>query len=784
MTWKWTRVHDRDDGDVPVDVNGAELALNEAGKDSEQLLGDCKEPNALHDGAVAAPPPFFMQKKPVAAWAVGSLGMLFLVVVISVIRGGTLRAAIDPLATFNGAADWIELLPHDVVSHLDTQVDPCDDLYAFSCGSWLKQVEIPDDKSSVSLSFSTVHDENQKVLQEVMQQGWPLVSELYDSCMNFSNTSSATADEASMAVLSPALEQIAAVTSKSDLFQLAGKLSKAGPEFLTGLGVSADAREATVYALYAFQTGLSLPDPQYYLDHEKFITISDAFHAYVVELFSLVGSESHEAASQASSVLLFEQTIAPLFVPKEKLQDPVAMYNRMSVAQAAEKYPLLFAQFVNGKGMLEHLVAQNASVIIGTPSFFERVGDLVTGDSVTLDNLKAVLTYQYISAHASILSEPFVQASFSFFAQTLGGQKRRAPRWKVCVQRVVGSFPDLAGKYFALLQFDKASKRLADQLVKQLQASLRKNLEHVDWLDEPTRQGAIEKLGNMTNLVGYSNRSGHFHYELHGDAPLAKNMQMIWKHYFDRDVARIGELVDRNEWAMTGADVNAYYKPTANHIVFPAGILQPPLFAREQHPARNFGAIGSVIGHELTHGFDASGRQFDGGGDLRDWWSNDTETKFLQRTDCFVRQYDEFAVTSGYDQDKVLGHVNGNFTLSENIADNGGVKLSFHAYETYVADTAKELNGFNEDGATTVSQSQPGPDLPTDVADKLFFISFAQEFCSKVSDASMIKKLATDPHSPDQWRINGVARNSHDFARVFSCPAGSPMNPTKKCKLW
>uniref|UniRef100_A0AAV1TPZ6 Endothelin-converting enzyme 1 n=1 Tax=Peronospora matthiolae TaxID=2874970 RepID=A0AAV1TPZ6_9STRA len=710
--------------------------------------------------------------------------MLLLVAFIPVIRGGPLHPPKELQEDTTDAADWIELLPQDVVSHLDTQVDPCDDLYAFSCGSWLKQAEIPDDQSSVYLSFTTVHDENQKVLKKVMQQGWPLLGDLYDSCMNFSNTSSATADAASVSVLSPALEQIAAVTSKSELFQLAGKLSIVGPNFFTGLGVSADAREATAYALYASQTGLSLPDPQYYLDHKMFKSISDAFHAYVVELFSLVGLESHKAASQASSVISFEQTIAPLFVPKEELQDPVATYNRMTVAQAAEKYPLLVAQFMDGKGMLENLVARNASVIVQTPSFFERVGDLVTGDSVTLDTLKAVLTYQYINAHASALSEPFVQASFSFFAQTLGGQRRRAPRWKVCVQRVVDYFPDLAGKYFALHRFDKASERLADQLVMHVQASFEKDLEQVDWLDGPTRQVALEKLGNMTNLIGYSNRTEHFPHKLRGDAPLVKNMRMIWKHYFDRDVARIGRRVVRNEWAMTGADENAYYQPTANQIAVPAGILQRPFFAREQHPARNFGAICSIIGHELTHGFDASGRQFDGGGNLRDWWSNDTETKFLQRTDCFVRQYDEFAVTSGDDQDKVLGHVNGNFTLSENIADNGGLKLSFHAYRTYVAKQAKELNKINEDEATTVLQSQPKLDIPADVADKLFFISFAQEFCSKVSDASMIEMLATDPHSPNQWRINGAASNSHDFARVFSCPAGSPMNPTKKCKLW
>ena len=282
-----------------------------------------------------------------------------------------------------------------------------------------------------------------------MEQGRPLVGELYDSCLNFSNTSSVTADAVSVAFLSPAIKQIAAATSKSIVFQLADKLTKAGliPEassdlpsfvFLAKLHLWADARESTTYALYASQTGLTLPDPQYYMDHKQFDSISDAFHAYVVEVFSLIGWKSHKAASRASSVIAFEQALAPLFVAKENLQDPVASYNRMSAAQAAEEYPLLFAQFVDGTGMLENLVSRNASMIARTPSFFERAEELVTGDSVSLDTLKAVLTYRYISTYASILSEPFVQASFTFFAQTLRGQKRRAPRWKVCLQRVIG----------------------------------------------------------------------------------------------------------------------------------------------------------------------------------------------------------------------------------------------------------------------------------------------------------------------------------------------------------
>ncbi|OWZ01680.1 Endothelin-converting enzyme [Phytophthora megakarya] len=678
------------------------------------------------------------------------------------------------------------MLPSDVASHISRETDPCDDFYEFSCGAWQRQMEIPEDKPSVFLSFSTVNDENQKVLKELMQQGWPLVGELYDSCMNFSNTSSTTADEASLTVLAPVLQKIAAVKSKKKLFQLAGELSKAGPDFLTGMSVSADAREATRYALFASQTGLSLPDPDYYLDKKKFDAISDAFHAYVVELFLLAGWESRAAAARASSVIGFEQTLAPLFVAKEKLQDPVASYNKMPVAQAAEKYPLTFAKFVNGTGLLTSLKAKDADVIVETPTYFERVEKLVTGDSVTLDTLKAVLTFQYISSYAGVLSEPFVQASFSFFARTLRGQKTRSPRWKVCLQRVTDNFPDLVGKYFALLRFDEASEQLASQLVTQVQTSLHKNLGRVDWLDGPTRQAAIEKLGNMTNLIGHSTRPEHFPYELRGDAPLAQNMRIIKKHEFDRVVARIGGPVDRSKWAMTSAAVNAYYQPTANQIVFPAGILQPPFFARGRHPARSQQvAIGSIIGHELTHGFDASGRYYAGDGNLQDWWSNDTVKEFSKRTDCLVHQYSNFPMTSG-GSDKLLGYVNGNYTLSENIADNGGVKLSFAAYQTYITEQTQQLSKMSESEAEELTgpMSQAERNLPAGAADKLFFISFAQAFCAKTSDASTTQRLATDPHSPERWRINGVASNSRDFARVFSCPVGSRMNPKTKCQLW
>ena len=329
---KIDKVTKRNDGyaaKLPLDDDDALATKEQTIKDEQPLVnredGSMKYANRWS----------LLLQKPVVAWAVGGLGVLFLLMVVLVIRRSTLQTSQVTLRT--QAKTWVDMLPDDVVTHMDKEVDPCDDFYAFSCGSWLKNVEVTEDSSSVSLSFSTAGDENEKVLKDVMQQGWPLVGELYDSCMNFSNTSSATADDASLKVLSPVLKQIAATKNKKELFRLAGALYKGETTFLTEFVINGDAREATVYALYALQAGLSLPDPQYYFDRKQFDSISDAFHAYVMKLFVLVGWGSRAAASQTSTVIDFEQTLAPLFVSKEKLEDPVATYNRMSVAQAADR---------------------------------------------------------------------------------------------------------------------------------------------------------------------------------------------------------------------------------------------------------------------------------------------------------------------------------------------------------------------------------------------------------------------------------------------------------------
>ncbi|TDH71096.1 hypothetical protein CCR75_005735 [Bremia lactucae] len=771
---KWTKVTENDKTLGSVDDN----QVAQTQQNDEQPLVAIEEDSLGH-----AMPPAPLLQKPLAAWAVGGLVALFLLVVVLVVRSGILQTQQRvKFATFG--PKWVDLLPSEVKIHMNVDIDPCHDFYEFSCGAWQAQSKIPDDKGSISLSFTTVHDANLEVLNTVMQQGWPLVGELYDSCMNFTTTSPAIADTTSRRVLEPALQLIAATTSKTELFQVAGYLSQEGPNFLTGLYVTADAKEATQYALYATQSGLSLPDPEYYLNKKHFESLREAFFTFVLDLFRLTGFETDAAASHATTVLAFEQLVAPLYVPKETLQDPVATYHRERIADTINAYPLLFGAFVNGTEQLARLVASNTDVIVRTPSFFTQTEQLVAGVSVTLDTLKAVLSYKYIKSKAATLSEPFVQASFAFHGKMLNGQQKRAVRWKVCVECVTNVFPDLVGKYFALVRTNDASEQLARDMVAQLQMSFHTALDHVDWLDASTRNAALVKLANMTNLIGHSMQHKHFPLELQREAPLATNLAIVAKYEFQRIMGRIGSLVDRTEWSMSSADVNAYYEATANKIVFPAGILQPPFFGQNRHPARNFGSIGSIIGHELTHGFDDSGRHYGGDGNLVDWWSHATATEFQERTSCLVAQYNRYQVNSSTEVDKLLGHVNGNYTLGENIADNGGVKLAFMAYHAFLAKKTRQLHTSVIDNTKEATRSSDKLKLPPVVADRLFYISFAQTFCSKKSDASAIKSLASDPHAPGRWRINGVASNSPDFTQAFSCPAGSTMNSKTKCQVW
>ncbi|KAJ0396778.1 hypothetical protein ATCC90586_008018 [Pythium insidiosum] len=703
--------------------------------------------------------------------ALVGLGALFLLVVGLVVsrNGGASREEAK-----DGVNDVWGELPADVQQMIDRKVNPCDDFYQFSCGQWIKNADIPGEKTAVYASFSKVEDQNELVLKEIMDENLPYVGDLYNTCMN-----TTAIDALGVAPLRDTLKRIAETISKNALFRLAGELSRTGgPDFLTALAVQADAKDATAYLLYASQSGLALPDPQYYLDSKRWDDLAKPYEEFISQLLALAGWKEADAEADAKLIISFEQALAKIFTPKEELMDPVKTYNAVKLTDAMRSYPLLLGEFLSGTAVpttvaanARAVEAQRELVSVETPAFFAEAEKLML--TTSLATLKAVLAYQVLVGAASSLSEPFVQASFDFFARRVGGQRERAPRWKVCLHRVVSAFPQLMSKYFAMKTFDLASETAAKDLVARLEKAMLALLDDdVPWLDAETRAAAKAKMARVANLIGHSTRPERLPFVLSNDASYWANRQVVAAARFNRSVLRIGTSVDRDEWFMAASEVNAYYNPAANQIVFPAGILQSPFFARRRHPSQNYGAIGSIIGHEITHAFDDNGRYYDGAGNLVDWWRDDTDAAFRARTTCLVRQFSAFPVVSAIDETTVLGYVNGNYTLGENIADQGGVKLAFRALQDFLFDRSEE------------EELRDPQTMSRDAAERLFFLSFAQAFCARTTDEAMTRRLHTDPHSPERWRVNGVMKNSPDFARVFECPVGSAMVPETRCTVW
>ncbi|TMW65715.1 hypothetical protein Poli38472_008357 [Pythium oligandrum] len=702
-----------------------------------------------------------------AAFAAATI--LFLVVVALVItRSG--QSSRDEAKDI--VDDVWDQLPEDVRDMIDRSANPCDDFYQFSCGKWMKNADIPGDKSAISASFSKVQDQNELVLKAILQENLPFIGELYSTCMN-----TTVIDAVGAKPIKTVLDRVVAVKDKNELFRLAGGLSKMGSNFFTGLGVEADAKDATVYALYASQAGLSLPDPDYYLDAKQWKELVDPYKQYISTVFQLAGWSEADAVANQAIVITFEQSLAKIYVEKEKLMDPTVTYNPVKLTEAVKSYPVLMGEFLAGT-QIQSIIANNTAataaqknfVSIATPSFFAAAEKLIA--QTPLSALKTMISYHLIRDFGPSLSEPFLDASFEFFSRRIGGQKARSPRWKVCLRRVSANFPDLMGKYYFIKQFDIESEQMAKDLVKRVEVAMTSTLKDLEWLDKETKEAALAKMALIANLIGHSTRQEHFPFVLSMDS-YWDNMQTLGLYGFNKSVKRIGTEVDRDEWFMSASSVNAYYNPSTNQIVFPAGILQAPFFKKGRHPAQNFGAIGVVIGHEITHGFDDQGRYYDGKGNLLDWWDDETDKAFRSRTQCLVEQYNKFPVVSAIDETTMLGNVNGNYTLGENMADNGGVKVAFAALETYLSDRT-EADELREDAGG----------MSKDAVEMLFFMSFAQAFCSRSTDEGMIRRIATDPHSPERWRVNGALMNNKAFSRVFECPSDSAMNPVKKCEVW
>ncbi|DBA01250.1 TPA: hypothetical protein N0F65_010842, partial [Lagenidium giganteum] len=539
--------------------------------------------------------------------------------------------------------------PAHMAKLMNLDVDPCEDFYQYACGSWVKETELPPEKSSVSYSFGNVQDRSNEVLKKIVESDSPIVSELYNSCLNTD-----ALDKLAAEPVAENLKRIQAAKTLEDVFALAGEL----------------------------RTGsLSLPEQSYY-SGEEWQKFGPALSQYAESLFTLAGLKE-QAKDAADVVLKVEQALSKVLLdPSFGVANPEDGYKLLTVAEAAKKYPLLVGSYLNGSGAFKTDALSPSTTIVngGEPCLDAAEGVVST---FTVEELRTYLTYRWLNENAPTLSMDFQSAWFKLYRTAMYGVPKPAARWKKCVGTVSSQLPDLLGKYYFEKMSSVAAEQTAKDMVKYVEAAMEDNINHAEWLDAETRANALKKLSMVSNLIGHSEHVEQFESPIKADT-LNANIQNIAKANYAKKLAKIGKPVDKTEWGMSASDANAYYSPQNNQIVFPIGIFQNPFFDPSFPIAENFGAIGAVVGHELTHGFDSSGRLFDGDGNQNMWWTAPVSQEFDSRADCMKAQYSSFAVVG--ESGEVIAHVNGNTTITENIADNGGLKLAYYAYHAFAKD--------------------------------------------------------------------------------------------------
>lgn len=646
----------------------------------------------------------------------------------------------------------------EVLATMNPQVDPCGDFYEYACGGWLASYELPADKSRFTRSFSAIHERNQALLREVIETAAanpgddPDLARLgaaYGAC-----TDDTAKDAAGLAPVQPTLDRIAAVTDAPGLWRLWGELSLLGVTGPFDVEIFGDFVDPKLNIAHMGQDGLGLPDRDYYLDEKpEAKELLAAYEAHVAATLALAGASEADAKAQAATIVAFETAIARIHDPRDALRDPSVIYNRIEAAGAKERLKQgHFDAWLAGLGQPE-LSALN----VYSPAYLERVDALLASTSV--EDLKLWTRWQALAAFAPHLHQPMRDASFAFYGTRLRGQKEQEPLWKRCVTFTQGSLGDVLAKAYVDRAFPGDSKDIALKMIVDIEHAFEDGLDELAWMDDATRTRAREKVATVQNKIGYPDAWRD--YAALQLAPGAHFANVVATRRFEADfqLGKVGKPVDPNEWFMSASEVNAYYNPLANEMAFPAGILQPPFFDRDFPAAMNYGAIGMVMGHELTHGFDDSGAKFDPQGKMSDWWAPEATARFEQATQCVEKQYNSFEVQPGL-------FVNGKLTLGENIADLGGIK------ETHAAWKAQAANGGDDRGITGLTGEQ------------LLFVAFAQGWCTEMTPELERERVATDSHSPARFRVNGPLANLPAFHEAFSCPVGSPMRPEETCEVW
>jgi putative endopeptidase len=642
-------------------------------------------------------------------------------------------------------------------SAIDRKADPCTDFYQFACGAWNAANPVPPDQSRWG-RFDTLQERNREVLHKILEAAAvpnpgrtaleQKTGDYYASCMN-----EAAINAKGITPLKPDLDRIAALKDKSGLTDAVVYLFRAGISPFFRFGSGPDAKNSAMMIADLDQGGLGLPDRDYYLKtDDKSADIRQKYVAHIAKMLELAGTKPEEAAKQSKAILALETELAKASLDRVSRRDPEKLYHKMTLRELdALGSGIAWTKFIHEAG-----APPVQSLNVEVPDFIKGMNAVIS--SASLDDIKAYLTWNALRDSANALPAPFEQESFNFYGKILRGAKEMRPRWKRCVDLTDQQLPDALGRKFVETTLGPEGIRRTHELVGEIEKAMATDLQAVDWMTPETKKQAFEKLHGILNKIGTNEKWKTYATVRISRDDFLGNTERASLYEIQRQLSRIGKPVDKKEWGMSQPTVNAYYDPQQNNINFPAGILQPPFYDKQMDDAVNYGAIGSVIGHELTHGFDDEGRQFDAKGNLRDWWTDADTKAFEQRAGCLADQYGGYTAIDDV-------KLNGKLTLGENTADNGGLRLAYMAL-------MDKLGG-----------KEPPPRDGFTAAQR-FFLGWGQIWCQNTTPEAARLRVQTDPHSPGRYRVNGVVSNMPEFQKAFACRTGQEMVRGPACRVW
>lgn len=653
--------------------------------------------------------------------------------------------------TAAGSASGLQL------SALNRSVDACTDFYQYACGGWLAANPIPSDRARWG-RFDELQERNFEVLRGILEKasqagssgdaGTRKIGDYYATCMD-----EAAINRRGVSPLDPDLKNIAALASVDRLPELLAELHKIGVGAFFGFDAEGDFKDASTVIAFVAPGGLGLPDRDYYLREDPRSTdIRSKYVNHIARMFALGGLAPAQSATAAATVMRIETALARAALDQVARRNPEMIYHKLPQADLQALTPRFdWSRYLRGVA-----APPLAGLNVMEPDFIKAFDQVLT--ATPLSDLKLYLRWHLLHANAVILSTPFVDENFDFYSRTLQGVTEQRPRWKRCVQYVDSDLGEALGQAFVRDAFGPQAKNDMLDMVRQLKAALEQDITTLDWMTNETKTKALEKLHAVTDKIGYPDRWRDYTALSIERGDAAGNSHRANAFEFHRRINKIGKPLDKTEWSMTPPTVNAYYNPLENNINFPAGILQPPFYSPSADRSVNFGGAGAVIGHELTHGFDDQGRQFDAQGNLTDWWTAADAKAFTTRTSCVVDQYAGYTAVDDV-------KLNGQLTLGENTADNGGLRLALMAYVTSVAgQEPKLLDGFTPE--------------------QRVFLGWAQVWCENRRPEYERLQAQTNPHSPGRYRVNGTVSNMPEFQKAFSCQAGAPMVRAQACRVW